>query len=188
MIILRRTRQAFSLLGYLSHERIFAFKFGHAIASSVFMLVLILFELSSVIYVVRHLKIGDFKNSLYAGLQMMAVLPAIASFITMMYHKDKVRDVIDGFQKISDQCNSVESTPDRSKTLFIPFSGARKSSAAYFNRANRISEKYLLLAFVVVVGGFIVSSIMFAALTYAYYWKRDGHVEFKNLYLPYRTR
>lgn len=51
MKILRNIRRAFSLVGYLSpsDERIFAFKFGHEIVSVLFIVILILFESSSVV-------------------------------------------------------------------------------------------------------------------------------------------
>lgn len=104
MKILHYTRRAFSLVGYLSNERTFASQTIHAIVSFLFILTLLVFEVSSIIYVVIHLKAGDYRNSLYASLQVMAVLPTIPSFFTMMYHKDKVRDVIGYFQKMSDQC------------------------------------------------------------------------------------
>lgn len=45
-----------------------------------------------------------------------------------------------------------------------------------------------MAAFVVVTGGFIGSSFMFAAMTYVYYFQRDGHIELGKLFLPYKTR
>lgn len=105
MKILLNTRRAFSFAGYLTKERIFTFKFGHEIASSLIILSLILIEVGSIVYVLRHLKIGDYQNCLYGSLQIAGVLPVIAIFVAMMYHKDRVHDVIGGFQKIFDQCN-----------------------------------------------------------------------------------
>lgn len=106
MKILRNIRRAFSLVGYLSpsDERIFAFKFGHEIVSVLFIVILILFESSSVVQAVRHLKIGDYQNFLHASNQLIDLITAIVSFFTMMYHKYKIRDVIDGFQNFFDTC------------------------------------------------------------------------------------
>lgn len=108
MKILRRVRWAFSLAGYLPDERIFDFKYGHAIASFLFILALILAEITSITYVMHHLKVGDYQNCVYAGPQIAAVLPKIVSVLTMLYHKDKIRDVIHGFQKMFDKCNEYQ--------------------------------------------------------------------------------
>lgn len=105
MKILRNNRRAFALMGFLSDERIFAFPHGHTIANFLFVLILVVEDVTSITYMMRHLKIGDMQNALYASLQIPAVVPAIVILITMMYDKDKVRDVIGGFQKICDQCN-----------------------------------------------------------------------------------
>lgn len=106
MKILRNIRRAFSLVGYLSDEGFFAFKFGHEIVSAVFIVMLILFESSSVIYAVRHLKSGDYQNFLHASYQLIGLITAIVSFFTMMWHKGEIRDVIADFQEIFDKCKS----------------------------------------------------------------------------------
>lgn len=193
MKILRGVRWAFSCAGYLPDERIFDFKYVHAITSFLFILTLILAEITSITYVMHHLKIGDYLNCIYAGLQIAAVSPELVSVFTMMYHKDKVHDVIHGFQTIFDKCN--EYRPDMhfryrmySILCYInSFAGEGKRSAAYFNRADRLSEKYFLVLSTLV--GFIIAlSLALAAVTCGYYYKRDGHIEFRNIYLPYKTR
>lgn len=105
MKILSYTRKAFSLLGYLPHERIFCSKFVHAIVSFLFILNMAVGELAGIIYMIRHLKIDDIRNSLYASFQIIGLVPAIASFISMMMNKDNIRVVIIGLQKITKQCN-----------------------------------------------------------------------------------
>lgn len=106
MRILYNTRRVLSVLGYLSNEPVFAFKYGHEIFSLTFFVILALFEVSTIMYAVIHLSAGDYQNSLYAGNPAAAVFPAIASFITMTYLKDEVRIVIDAFQNIADKCNN----------------------------------------------------------------------------------
>lgn len=108
MKILRNTRRVLSLMGYLPDERIFSFKYGHVISSLLFILTLILLGVSSIIYAMRRLNAGDHPNFLFASNQVVAVIPAIVSFCTIMYHKEKIRDVIASFQKITDQCNATE--------------------------------------------------------------------------------
>lgn len=107
MKILQYIRRVFSFLGYLSDERIFAFMFGHEIISVSFILILFIFEASSVVYAVRHLVIGDLQNFLHASYCIPALITAIGSFFTMMYHKDKISVVIGYFQKIFDKCNGI---------------------------------------------------------------------------------
>lgn len=61
-----------------------------------------LFELASIVYVVRHLRMGDVENCLYAGFQVVAILSTIGTFLTVGYRKRKVRNIIDEFQQIVD--------------------------------------------------------------------------------------
>lgn len=105
MKILRNTRRTFSDMGFLTDERIFTFKYGHSIATAFFIFILIFCEVTNITYVVHQLKIGDYTNCLYAGLQITAVLPTIVSFLTTIYRQGKIREVIGEFQKISDKCN-----------------------------------------------------------------------------------
>lgn len=188
MKILCKVRRAFAIIGYLADEKIFVFKYCHTLVSCLFMLILTLFEASSTIYLVRHLKIGDYINSVYAGAQMMAVLPRIVSFGAMMYHKDKVRDTIDGFQGISDNCNILTSMISNTSIILVVFLGEGKASANAFERADRLSEKCLSFASAILIGGFAISSIVFAAITCVYYYIEDGHIDFGRIYLPLKTR
>lgn len=107
MKIIRSTRWIFSIIGFLSDEPIFSFKCGHTIASILYIFILILCKVGSITYVVRHLNTGDNINCFYAAAQAAAVLPSICSFVTMMYHKDKIHNVIFHFQNISDKCKRI---------------------------------------------------------------------------------
>lgn len=105
MKILRNNRRVFAYIGFFSQseERIFDFKYSHIISTLLMLLLLFLFLFSSMAYTVNHLKIRDYENCLYAGVTIAATIPLLISYFGMMYHKEKVRDVIDAFQKISDE-------------------------------------------------------------------------------------
>lgn len=105
MKILRNTRRAFSLLGFLSDEPIFASKHVHTIASLIFIFDLLLEEVTSITYMVKHMLIGDYQNALFASLQIPSVLPAIVILFTMLYRRDKVRSIILELQRLVDNCN-----------------------------------------------------------------------------------
>lgn len=106
MEILLFNRRTLAFLGFLPREPIFRYKFLHTIVSLIILLILFVFELMSAIYVVRHLQMGDIESSLQAGIQVTGAAQVIGSMFTMMYHKEKVQKVVDGFQKIFDQCTS----------------------------------------------------------------------------------
>lgn len=94
----------FSLLGFLPDEPIFSHKLVHTILSSLFFLVMIVCLVSSIVFVVDRLKVGDYQNCLYAGIQIAGISTSIPTFISMVYHQEKVRDVIGGFQQIFVKC------------------------------------------------------------------------------------
>lgn len=48
----------------------------------------------------------------------------------------------------------------------------------YFAQADRFPEKCLSLTLIGVIGCFFASSFMFAAMTCAYYFRRDGYFDF----------
>lgn len=101
MNIPRHTRRPFTMIGYLSDQKMTSF---------IIVILLILTEVCSISYVVLHLKTGSFTNCLQAGLQFVAVMPATATLFTMLYQKDEIHGVIDGFQKIFDACTSNDLT------------------------------------------------------------------------------
>lgn len=95
----------FSLVGFLPEEPVFPFKFVHAIVTSIFILTLILSQISNAIFVKEHLKIGDYQNCVYTGLQIAGASTTIPIILSMLYYHEKVRDVIVGFQNIFIKCN-----------------------------------------------------------------------------------
>lgn len=109
MKILFNIQRAFTVIGFLpkSHEKAHRAKCVDT-TSLVLILIMILYEVSCVIYVVLRAEIGDYVNCLNASTQAMCVLPTLFGFCTMLYHKDKIRDVIAGFQKIFNYCNVFE--------------------------------------------------------------------------------
>lgn len=68
--------------------------------------VIVAMEVSSIIYVLDHLRIGDLESSLYAAFQVAAAFCIIGSLITIHFQKRKVRAILDGFQVVADKCNS----------------------------------------------------------------------------------
>lgn len=105
MEILRYTRRLMAIIGYLPGERTYRFEFLHSIVSFLILVNLLTYSLASVVFVVRHFRIDEIENCLHASFSVTGVVPMIASFISIIYHKEKVRIVINTFQKISDQCN-----------------------------------------------------------------------------------
>lgn len=105
MRILRNNRFLLSLLGFLPDEPIFPYKFVHTIVSSLVFLALILCQVSNTVFLVGHLKIGDYQNSMYAGIQTAGAITVIPILISLTYYHEKVRYVIGGFQRIFDKCN-----------------------------------------------------------------------------------
>lgn len=108
MKILRYIRLSMASLGYLPTDRLFRFKWSDTIVTLFVSIILIGFESSSVVYVLRHLQIEHLKDCLYAGCQMTAVLPALGTLFTIFINKRiKVQRVIDDFQKLFDECNVI---------------------------------------------------------------------------------
>lgn len=104
MKILESIRQKLAFIGYLTDDGFFRYTFNHTLISLVLILILFAFQLTAAIYMLRHLQIGDIENSLYAALDVPATSMVIGTFLTIMYNKKKVREVIDDFQIICDKC------------------------------------------------------------------------------------
>lgn len=103
MEILRYTRRLMITIGYLSGERTNRFQFVHSIIPLLIVLNLSAGVIATVIFVLRHCE-EDIENCLHASNGIVGAVPMIASCITIVYHKEKVRIVIDTFQKISEKC------------------------------------------------------------------------------------
>lgn len=105
MKILQSIRRIFVILGYLADDdRIFRYDFFHTLVSLTILLIVFAMALTSVIYMVRHLQIGDIENSLFASLATLVASMAIGTYLLIIYNKTKLRRVIDDFQKIFDEC------------------------------------------------------------------------------------
>lgn len=79
-----------------------------ALVFSFILILYSLFELASTVYVVRHLRMGDIENSLYAGFQVAAIFSTIGCFLTVGYRKQEVRTIIDEIQKIVDESEYIK--------------------------------------------------------------------------------
>lgn len=167
MKTLKSIRQAFAFIGYLPGDG----KFRHKIVSLLIVLILFAFELTSVIYMVRHLQFGDIANSMFAGLEAAATFTEIGSLFSLIYHRKKVQRVFDSFQQICDRIIDKN-----------------KPSAVFFIQAEITSEKLLKYAFVGLNGGYILSSLIFVILDAIYHYIRDGHIESGKLFLPLKIR
>lgn len=108
MGILNLIQHSLAFVGFLSGKAIFRSRFLHAIVSLNILGNLIGFVMTGLVYIVRHLQIGDVENSLHAAFQVSGTIPLIVSFCTIMYHKEKLRKVIDTFQQIYDRCEFLQ--------------------------------------------------------------------------------
>lgn len=100
MEILRYNRRLLACIGFLPEGQLFRYN----IMPFIILLILAVFELTSAIYVVRHLQMDDIESALQAGIQITGAAQIIGSIFTVMYHKENVQKVVDGFQKIFDEC------------------------------------------------------------------------------------
>lgn len=148
---------------------------------------LIAFVVTGTVYIVRHLQVGDYENGLHAANQVAGTIPLTASFLTIIYHREKVDKVIDTFQQISDKCkylNRFHLHGINVRTLV----GELKASSVHFRKADRVSELFFKVAILAVCGGHMFMSSSLALGGMAFYYVRDGHIEPRNLYLPHKMR
>lgn len=104
MEILQSIRRHFALIGFLPDERVFRYESCHTLLSLFIFSLFIEQVLASLIFLIRHLQMGDIERGLYAGFQVSLGIAVIGSFVTIMYNKDKVREVIVSFLNIFDEC------------------------------------------------------------------------------------
>lgn len=65
---------------------------------------LIQLDLFSVCYVVQHLRMNDVESSTFAVMQVIAIFSTIASFVSLIYHRNSVCRFFDRIQSIVDHC------------------------------------------------------------------------------------
>lgn len=68
------------------------------------------------------------------------------------------------------------------------FAASNSPSAIYFINADQFSQKFVKCALIGIDGVFFTSSLMFVAIGAAYYYIKDGYIEARNLFLPYKLR
>lgn len=109
MKILHTIRVIFTSIGLCSHNPHEAtslkWKYVPTVLFIILFLALVVLELSSILYFVEHLKIGDVKNSLFAALQFTGAFSLTGSFLLICYSKRNVRSALDGFQNAFNRCN-----------------------------------------------------------------------------------
>lgn len=69
---------------------------------------------------------------------------------------------------------------------FDSFAGENTKIGALYLRANRICEQFAKWTLCITVGSFSVGVCFVAAAGVLFYFIRDGHVETKNLFLPWQ--
>lgn len=79
MEILHKNRLIFDCIGYLSDERIFRSQLFQALGSVIILIILIVYELTSAVYIVRNLQTGDIENGFFAAFQAVPVVSAICT-------------------------------------------------------------------------------------------------------------
>lgn len=103
MEILSFLKRVLACVGYLAEERSFRYKF----CPLFILMTVILFELSCVVYFIRNLQNGDFENRVHAVFQVSGLLRGLATLLTIICRKDKVREVVAEFQEIFNKCNNA---------------------------------------------------------------------------------
>lgn len=190
-MVLHLTQRALAFVGFFAGKQIFRYKCLHTLVSLLILINLLTFVSTSVVYIVIHLQMGDIENVLQACYQVTGTVPLLASFFTIMYHKEKVAKLIDAFQKIFNRCTEYwvsTCAQIEQLNLFYFFAGAGKSSAIGFMRADRLSEIFITVAMSAILGGFIASSIASVAIDAIIDFTRDGYIEAKDLFLPFKMR
>lgn len=192
MAILPLTKGIFAVLGYYSDENILNLKYFQSVVSLITFTLLVGYASSSAVAFVQLLRFGDIENGLYAAMSALSAISAIGSSVSIKYHKKRVQSIIDQLQRIVDHCNwmRTEKSVDERISRFIHLSqiGANESSAIYFERADRICEKWLKLVLLAVVGGFVVSSVAIVLMSVMVDFRRYGFAETENLFVPFQLR
>lgn len=110
MKIFESTQQKFISIGYLSDVRSSGHGYYHIAVPTVISILLIAMEVTAAIYAMQHFLMGDIENSLYAGLDVPGTILVLGTFLTILYNKEKLREVIDSFQEIFDSCKAMHFT------------------------------------------------------------------------------
>lgn len=92
--------------------------FGQQIICLIVLILLVFMSSASAYYIYGHTQVDDLENSLYAFFQLAAAICDIGSILSISYHKDKVKIIIDELQDIYDQCECVFHLPSLHDSAF----------------------------------------------------------------------
>lgn len=119
--LLSFTQRVLAILGLTSGPRIFPFECVHTVVSLLILILLTALTVSSAIFMVNRLLIGEYIKSFQAGFQVTVTFPLIGSFITVIYRRRYVRKVFDGFQKICDECKMAKYFLPENDFIFMSY-------------------------------------------------------------------
>lgn len=127
MLILRLTRKIAMFCGIcsVSDDYDVRFKYGQMLVILFFTAWLNLFLWCSVNEALYEFEFGDVDSYLFAILQVVGTLSVIGSYAATVLQKENIRKVINGLQKIADQCNFL--APETKSLYFL------MKSFAYFD-------------------------------------------------------
>lgn len=193
MQVLRLTRKILVIIGLCElsgNEWLIRTKFRQRLCFSTILTVIIAMEVSSILYVWHHIRIGDIENSLYAAFQVAAAFCIIGSLITIFFQKKKVRAILDGFQVVANNCKLINSFVFHASTLMCLcfWSGSGTPSEVFFVRANTFPEYFIKWCLIGMICSYWAMSIFFAGSVAAFYYFRYGYVDATELYLPMKFR
>lgn len=153
---------------------------------------LIQLDLFSVCYVVQHLREDDVESSTFALMQVIAIFSTIASFVSLIYHRNSVCRFFDRIQSIVDHCKLAKKKTqikfDTFIQLFLKISDKSASSAVIYARVNEFCETFMIWATLFMVASYLVSTLMPVIGGMLFYYFKDGYVETRNLYLPLKLK
>lgn len=138
MEILHVNQRILKMLGMcsLADGRDFRSKLHQIAITILIMILLTLIEWSSALFCLEHYRIGDINSNLFAVIQFIGTLPAIASCISLVYRKSSVRDYFARIQSVFDQCNYTEIEFQLGPHFRVP------NDAKYCSERNIFCENY----------------------------------------------
>lgn len=71
--------------------------------------------------------------------------------------------------------------------FFSPTQGEDRPWAAHFSDADRRSEKYFLVGFLL-TAAIAIESVMMAVIWFLYHYIQTGSIDPRQMYMPFKTR
>lgn len=155
-------------------------------ASAILVLVIYIVGTWYTLYCLEHYQIGDIDENWFALIQLIGCVPAIASFISLIYQMGNTRDYLDEIQKIFNKCN-CELDPIFLRfrvqiiSNFIP--DENTPSARIYEQTNSVCEIFIKWSITFVTSLYLMTLFFGTAAGILYYYLKDGHVETENLHL-----